>query len=145
MLVVPRTLVAMIRARVLLVAILLAASLAPSACVSVTADGPLTTLVIGWERYFTLSWTVEEHKGRPVVIGKIYNNWGFPAANMRLLVDELDANGQIVDQQLGWLGFMLTPGTTAPFEIPVAHATPNHRVSVFAFDWVQTDHGRHRF
>ena len=134
----------MARPRVFLVAILLAAVLAPSTSVP-AADGPLTTLVIGWERYFTLSWTIGERGGRPVVTGKIYNNWGFAAANMRLLVDELDASGQIVDQKLGWLGFTLTPGTTAPFEIPVAHATPNHRVSVFAFDWLQADHGRHRF
>ena len=134
----------MARPRVFLVAILLAAVLAPSTSVP-AADRPLTTLVIGWERYFTLTWTTGERAGRPVVTGKIYNNWGFAAANMRLLVDELDASGQIVDQKLGWLGFTLTPGTTAPFEIPVAHATPNHRVSVFAFDWLQADHGRHRF
>ena len=136
----------MVSTRVLVVAILLvAASLTPSAWAPPTDGAPLTPLVIGWEQYFKLTWTVEERKGKPVVIGKIYNNWGFPAANMRLLVDELDASGQIVDQKLGWLGFMLTPGTTAPFEIPVAHSTPNHRVSVFAFDWVQADHGRHRF
>jgi hypothetical protein len=123
----------------------LAASLALAACAPPTAaGGPLTPLVIGWEQFFTLTWTVGEHRGRPVVSGKIYNNWGFAAANVRLLVDELDAGGRIVDQHVGWLGFTLTPGTTAPFEIPVAHATPNHRVSVFAFDWVQAD-GRGRF
>ena len=135
------------RTRVVFVAILLAASsLTPSAWTSPTDGAPLTPLVIGWEQFFKLTWTVEERKGKPVVIGNIYNNWGFAAANMRLLVDELDADGQIVDQRVGWLGFMLTPGTTAPFEIPVAHSTPNHRVSVFAFDWVQADgHGHHRF
>src|SRR5438105_1938236 len=132
----------MMRTRALIVAILLAASLTPSAWAPPTDGAPLTPMVIGWEQFFKLTWTVEERRGKPVVIGKIYNNWGFAAANMRLLVDELDANGQIVDQKLGWLGFMLTPGTTAPFEIPVAHATPNHRVSVFAFDWVQADRGR---
>ena len=136
----------MARTHVPLVAILLAVSLALSACAPSTSGGPLTPLVVGWEQFFQLTWTVGERKGHPVVTGKIYNNWGFAAANMRLLVDELDANGQIVDQRIGWLGFTLTPGTTAPFEIPVAHATPNHRVSVFAFDWVQTDgRGRHRF
>lgn len=134
---------AMSRARVLLAAILLAAASLASSTPQ-PAAGPLTPLVVGWERYFTLTWQMDERKGRPVVIGKIYNNWGFAAANMRLLVDELDANGQIVDQQLGWLGFTLTPGTTAPFEIPVAHGTPNHRVSVFAFDWVQTGDRFHR-
>ena len=125
--------------------LLLTVPLAFTACAPATAGGPLTPLVVGWEQFFKLTWTVGEHKGQPVVSGKIYNNWGFAAANVRLLVDELDANGQIVDQRLGWLGFTLTPGTTAPFEIPVAHRTPNHRVSVFAFDWVQTGRGRHRF
>jgi hypothetical protein len=100
---------------------------------------PLQPLVVGWEQFFKLTWEVGERRGKPVVTGRIYNNWNFAAANMRLLVDELDAGGRIVDQRVGWLGFTLTPGTTAPFEIPVAHATPNHRVSVFAFDWVQTN------
>jgi len=128
--------------RVRLIATLMVMLLATSAM----AAGPLTPLVIGWEQFFKLNWSVGERRGKPVVTGTIYNNWGFAAANMRLLVDELDANGQIVDQKLGWLGFTLTPGTTAPFEVPVAHATPNHRVSVFAFDWVQADgRGRHRF
>src|SRR5262245_60903063 len=106
--------------------------------------GPLRPLVVGWEQFFDLTWSVGQRNGRPVVYGRIYNKWNFAAANMRLLVDELDAAGQIIDQNLGWLGFTLTPGTTAPFEIPVAHATPNHRVSVFAYDWVQSDRGRWR-
>ena len=129
--------------RVRLIATVMAALLLAS---SAMAAGPLTPLVVGWEQFFKLNWSVGERRGKPVVTGTIYNNWGFTAANVRLLVDELDANGQIVEQRVGWLGFTLTPGTTAPFEVPVAHATPNHRVSVFAFDWVQAgDRGRNRF
>ena len=120
-----------LRALVVTVALSLAAS-APAAL-----GEPLRPLVVGWEQFFTLTWTVGERGGQPVVAGHIYNNWGFAAARLQLLVDELDANGQVIDQRLGRLGFMLTPGTTAPFEIPVAHRTPNYRVSVFAFDWVQ--------
>ena len=128
--------------RVRAIAIVMVVLLASSAM----AAGPLTPLVIGWEQFFRLNWTVGERRGKPVVTGTIYNNWGFAAANVRLLVDELDANGQIVEQRIGWLGFTLTPGTTAPFVVPVVHATPNHRVSVFAFDWVQADgRGRNRF
>ena len=127
-----------LRALVVAVALSLAAS-APA----VPAE-TLQPLVAGWERFFKLTWTVGERKGQPVVAGHIYNNWGFAAANMRLLVDELDASGQAIDQRLSWLGFTLTPGTTAPFEIRVAHRTPNYRVSVFAFDWVQTGRGRNR-
>ena len=129
-----------------LAALLLTVTLALSGCApAASTAGPLQPLVVGWEQFFQLTWTVGERRGQPIVTGRIYNNWNFAAANVRLLVDELGANGQVVDQRIGWLGFMLTPGTTAPFEIPVAHATPNHRVSVFAFDWVQSDRGRHRF
>ena len=124
---------------------LLALVLVTALSVPATSAAPLQPLVIGWEQFFKLTWTVSEHKGRPVVSGRIYNNWNFAAANVRLLVDELGADGQVVDQKIGWLGFTLTPGTTAPFEIPVARATPSHRVSVFAFDWVQADGGRRRF
>lgn len=132
-------------ARGLVGALLLAAALMLSARAPATDGRPMTPLVVGWEQFFQLTWTVSEHKGRPVVSGRIRNNWNFAAANVRLLVDELDADGQVVDQKVSWLGFTLTPGTTAPFEIAVNHATPNHRVSVFAFDWVQQDRGRHRF
>ena len=115
-------------------------------CAPAAPAGPLTPLVVGWEQFFKLTWTVGVNKkGQPIVSGHIYNDWNFAAANMRLLVDELGPNGQILDQRLEWLGFLLTPGTTAPFEIAVAHSTPNHRVSVFAFDWVVGDRGRHRF
>ena len=123
-------------------AIALLASLALA--VEATPAPPLEPLVIGWEQFFRLTWEVGERRGQPVVTGRIYNNWNLAAANMRLLVDELDAAGRIIDQHVGWLGFTLTPGTTAPFEIPVAHSTPNHRVSVFAFDWIQTN-GHRRF
>jgi hypothetical protein len=130
----------------LLAVLLVAASLALAGCAGpASGGGPLTPLVVGWEQFFTLTWTVDERRGRPVVSGKVHNNWNFAAANMRLLVDELGPNGEILGQQLGWLGFTLTPGTSAPFEIPVAHRTPNYRVSVFAFDWIQSDRGRFRF
>jgi hypothetical protein len=125
--------------------LLLTVVLATALAVPATSAAPLQPLVVGWEQFFKLTWTVSEHKGRPVVSGRIYNNWNFAAANVRLLVDELGADGQVVDQKVSWLGFTLTPGTTAPFEIAVNRSTPNHRVSVFAFDWVQADGGRRRF
>ena len=127
-----------LRALVVTVALSLAAS-APA----VPAE-TLQPLVVGWEQFFKLTWAVGERDGQTVVAGHINNNWGFAAANVRLLVDELDASGQVIDQRLSWLGFTLTPGTTAPFEIRVTHPTPNHRVSVFAFDWIQSGRGRDR-
>lgn len=103
---------------------------------------PLQPLTIGWEQYFRLDWsTATTRQGRPVVYGHLRNEWGATAANVRLLVEGLDDRGQIVSQTIGWLGTQLTPGTTAPFEVPVNAGAPQYRVSVFAFDWVQRGRG----
>jgi hypothetical protein len=118
-----------------------------AACASSSSgSGPLAPLVVGWEQFFKIDWQVSMTKGRPVVWGYILNDWGMPAANMRLLVDGLDASGQIVTQQLGWVPFRLMPGTRAYFEIPMPRETASYRVNVFAFDWVDQDgFGRRRW
>ncbi len=101
----------------------------------------LKTLMYGWEYYFKLEWQGGDRNGKPVVYGKIMNDWGMPAANVRLLVDSLDASGAITNQRVAWLGTMLTPGTRAYFEVPVPARAPAYRVSVFAYDWVQVGGG----
>ena len=101
----------------------------------------LQTLMYGWENYFKLEGQGGDRNGKPVVYGKIMNDWGMPAANIRLLVDSLDAKGAITNQRVAWLGTMLTPGTRAYFEVPVPARAPAYRVSVFAYDWVQVGGG----
>jgi hypothetical protein len=109
------------------------------------AERHLTPLVVGWEQFFRLEWEAGAHRGRPVVWGYITNEWGMTAANVRLLVDGLDAAGQVQSQTVGWLGSQLTPGMRAYFEVPVKQPAPAYRVSVFAFDFVQTNGHRRRF
>lgn len=101
----------------------------------------LQPLVVGWENYFKLDWQPDTRAGRPVVSGHILNDWGFPARNVRLLVEGLDSSGGVTSQRIAWLGSMLTPGMRAYFEVPVPGAAPSYRVSVFSFDWVQTGGG----
>jgi hypothetical protein len=125
-----------IRAIVALAVLLLASVPAPA-----TSAALLQPLMVGWERYFKLDWTTEMHGGHPVVYGRIYNNWGFAAANVRLLVEGVTDRGDVVSQRVSWLGMQLTPGTTAPFEVAVEGGAPAYRVSVFAFDWVQRGRG----
>jgi len=122
---------------------IVAGSLLLIACVSapVSSAALLQPLTVGWEQYFRLDWAAGTHGGRPAVFGHIYNNWGFAATNVRLLVDGLNERGEIVSQTVGWLGTQLTPGTTAPFEVVVKGSATSYRVSVFAFDWVQRGRG----
>ncbi len=98
----------------------------------------LVPLVAGWEQYFKLEWEPAERRGQPIVRGYVLNDWGMPAARMQLLVDTLDAGGNVVAQRVAWVGAgILMPGVRAYFEVPVAERSPGYRVSVFAFDWVQ--------
>src|SRR5262245_5741275 len=102
-------------------------------------DRLLTTLMPGWEQFFMLDWQVSQGRNQPLVWGHIFNDWGMPAARVQLLVEGLDAQGKIVGQKVHWLGSTLSPGIKDYFEVPVPWQAPTHRVSVFAYDWVQSD------
>lgn len=110
---------------------------ATSPSASAAESQALQPLVVGWEQFFKLDWQAGERKGRPVVFGHIYNNWGKAAVRMQLLAEGLNSAGHVTEQELGWLPAMLTPGTTAAFEIPLREPAAAYRVSVFAFDWLE--------
>ncbi len=97
----------------------------------------LTPLVLGWEQFFKLDWQAGQRGQQSFVWGHLLNDWGMPATQIQLLVEGVDSSGGVVGQKVAWLGPMLTPGTRAYFEVPVPWKTPTHRVSVFAFTWVQ--------
>ena len=96
-----------------------------------------TPLVHGWEQFFRVTWEPFERKGRPYLRGDVVNNSGFTAMRVQLLVDALDASGNVVQQAVHW-GHPVPPGARVYFEVPVPQAAPAYRVSVFAFDWLQT-------
>ena len=51
----------------------------------------------------------------------------------------LDASGQIVAQRVEWLGGSDLPGfSTTYYEVPIRQQASRYRVSVFAFDFVQS-------
>ena len=64
-------------------------------------SGPTTTLIPGWERYFTLQWTAEpDRDGSRRVDGYITSKYGTYAADMRILVQARDASDAIVTQRI---------------------------------------------
>ncbi len=97
----------------------------------------LTPLVVGWEQFFKLDWQAGQRGQQSVVWGHLLNDWGMPATQIQLLVEGLDASGGVVGQQVAWFGSTLTPGMRGYFEVPVSWKAPTHRVSVFAFTWIQ--------
>ena len=99
-------------------------------------SGFLTTLTPSWQRYFTIDWAPATQHGKTGVEGYIRNEANFVATRVRLLVDALDASGNVVDQRLVWLlSPDLAPGTRGYFEASIPGPAVSYRVSVYSFDW----------
>ena len=100
----------------------------------------LTPLVVDGERYFRVEWQAADTNGRPTVWGRIRNEWGFTANKVRMLIDGLDPSGAVTAQTIAYVPFPVTPGTAGYFEARVPPAA-SYRVSVFQWDWTQSDGG----
>ncbi|HEX7214060.1 MAG TPA: hypothetical protein VF578_07610 [Methylomirabilota bacterium] len=99
----------------------------------------LTPLSPGWDRYFSVTSEPFERRGKPYLGGSIVNTYGVMANRVQLLVDSLDSSGQIVAQRVEWLVGSNLPGfSTTYFEVPIREPAASYRVSVFAFDFVQS-------
>jgi hypothetical protein len=94
-------------------------------------------LVRGWEQFFRVTWEPFERRGRPYLRGYIFNDGGFTAMRVQLLVEALDASGNVVKQTVHW-GHQVPPGSRVYYEVPAPQAAPAYRVSMFAYDWLQT-------
>jgi hypothetical protein len=104
----------------------------------VTAER-LSPLLPGWERFFTVSWEPIERRGEPYLGGYVVSHYGVTATRVQLLVESLDAAGQTTGQQVEWLSGGNVPGfSRAYFEVPVRQRASSYRVSVFAYDFVQS-------
>jgi hypothetical protein len=94
----------------------------------------LTPLEIDWEQIFRLEWQVAERDGRPLIFGRIFNVSFYGVSRIQLLVDQLDAAGRVVAQQIAWLGDTLQPGENSYFDVSVPSGDVKYDVRVYAFD-----------
>ncbi|MGH7277668.1 MAG: hypothetical protein ACREJG_03185 [Candidatus Rokuibacteriota bacterium] len=92
---------------------------------------------VGGERYFRLDWEGgRSERWGPIVSGYIYNDYGAPATNLRLLVEALDEAGKTVSTHV-----TLVPGT-APgnnrlyFEQRVP-AAARYRLRILSWDFIR--------
>lgn len=91
----------------------------------------------GADRYFRLEWEARPGERRgPVVAGYLYNDYGAPATNIRMLVETLDGAGAVTGSTV-----TLLPGT-APgngrlyFEQRVP-AAAGYRLRVLSWDFIR--------
>ena len=81
---------------------------------------------------------VQSKKGTPIYSGYIYNDGGGGVANIRLLVETLDAEGKVIGRAQGAaLGSMLGRDRLY-FEVPLEATGASYRVRVLSWDTFAT-------
>ena len=91
--------------------------------------------IYGSEAFFALDWQAGERRGRPVVTGHVTNTYGIATQYVRVLVESLDAAGQVTATTVGYVNGDVLPGGRVYFEVPVERAAPAYRVVVLSWDW----------
>jgi hypothetical protein len=100
--------------------------------------GSATTLIPGWERYFTLQWTAEpEHQASRRLDGYVYNRYGEYAADVRLLVQARDASDAVVDQRIVWVPAGVGGFGRAYFDAGKLPAADHYQVFVWDYRLIQ--------
>ena len=91
----------------------------------------------GWEQIFALEYGPGQYKGKPAIEGTVTNISPYDLANVRILVDTLDANGQITSQQVAWVPGEVRGGGRLYFSVPTP-PSPAYRVRVFTYDRIES-------
>ena len=104
-----------------------------------TTSGSTTTLMLGWERYFTIDWTVEPDQGGARRIrGYVSSQYGEYAESLRLLAQALDSSGAVVGQRFEWVPSGVNGFQRAYFEIAHLPSATQYRVSVWDYTFLQS-------
>jgi hypothetical protein len=94
----------------------------------------------GWERHFSLEWTVQPEKGGGRRLsGYVYNHHGEFALSVRLLAQALDPAGAVVGQRIEWVPQGVGGFGRTYFEVPHLPPSDNYRVTVWEYTWLQSD------
>ena len=119
----------MVRFVVVLGLMVVAATAGLKAVAPATAQSWTTT-----DRGFRLDWEPAQTKRGTVIRGYLNNDSGYTAANVRLIIESIDAGGQVAATTIGYL-----PGTAPPFdrlyfEVPLKAAAASYRVRVGSWE-----------
>jgi hypothetical protein len=132
----------MLRRKLVPGAVMALTAILAAGCVVTTRDtvstASLTTLIPGWERYFAVEWSAApEAGGVRRLDGYIFNRYGEYAADVRLLVQVLDASGKVVDQRVVWGPPGVGGFGRAYFNVRNLPAADHYRVSVWDYRLIQ--------
>jgi hypothetical protein len=74
--------------------------------------------------------------GHPEISGYIYNDYMRAANNVQLLIETLDASGQVIDRRYGFVVGVVPGFSRTPFDVLLKTAGAGYRVTVTSFDWL---------
>ena len=130
----------MVATALLVIALALAGCAVPSL---VTSPGPLQPLVVGTEQHVTLEWQPPGSDQPTVVRGYIINQSPYTFHSIRVLVEALGPNDEILDQRLVWSPGVLASWGRNYFEAPTGPAH-HYRARIFSWDRLESDDRRRR-
>lgn len=97
-----------------------------------------TTAIVGWENRLRVDWTAQARPTGQDLDGYVYSTHGSNIVNVRLLAQGLDTNGNVVGQKVEWLPGLVPGLQRAYFRIPDMPPAARYRVSVWAFETVES-------
>src|SRR5262245_25746869 len=83
----------------------------------------------GWENILTVEYGPGEYRGQSALEGTVTNISPYDLTGVRLLVDTLDATGNVTSQKIAWVPGDLRGGSRVFFQVPTPPA-PAYRVRV---------------
>lgn len=95
----------------------------------------------GAEQYFTVEWSPGHYRGKPAIEGYVANTYGVPARDVRIMVESLDAGGQVVARTIGYVSGTVPPSSRVFFQVVLPAPAPSYRVFVLSWDWIRGPSG----
>ena len=120
---------------------LAALALAGCATAETTPSASNTTLMPDAERWFKLSWEASGEGPHRRLDGRLHNGYGEAAAQVRLLVQSLDAAGAVTSQRIEWLSGTVPGFGVVSFQVRRVPAAEQYRVTVWSYERLQGKNG----
>jgi hypothetical protein len=122
-----------IKALVLAMATFQALGLGP---IGMPAPAAAVSAPSGIDARIRLDWEAGTKRGgKPVIQGYVYNDYGWPATDVHLLVETLDASGAVTARTIGFVVGAIQFNDRVYFEVPLKAPGASYRVTVTSFDW----------
>jgi hypothetical protein len=117
-------------------------AVALTACASgngyLTPSGSNITLMAGWEKKFSLEWSVgPDPDGAPRIRGYISSQYGQTASPVRVLAQALDPSGAVIGQRIAWVPSRVVGLGRSYIEIPNLPRADRCRVTVWDYTIIE--------